>query len=435
VSSHPDLSARSAAEPSRRRATYREEPLLRRARLVGGLALFLPLLALTAAVILNVYRTFDGIRRGFDYAGHIDYLRYIDLTASLPVASRGWQMYHPPAFYALTVLAFEAMHRLGALLTLTDAGRWMATTAWLLEGALAAAAVRALRGNWVGAAIAAAIVWLLPGQSMMGTMVYNETLTGLGVALVVVGGLSLKTSYRWAVVAIAIGAPLAALSKYSGVAAMAAALPIILWVSRRRLLPLLAALVPGTVMVGAYYGRNLALFGTPFPLNSLLFGLRNFDPIGWGHPPGFFTRFSLAPCSALQSFWGGLWKWFFAMDCYQLAPWRDTIRPRVMVGAVAISALLILALIFTALRLSRNPALALLPAIPAAVLAAFIWYVVRVPSATADKGVYTLSGLVPLAVAAGFFASRLTRRLPAAVVAYAAVAAWSVLMVHASGVL
>jgi len=150
---------------------------------------------LLGGVIVSVYGRFDGTL-GFDYGHHLAYARYVDFTARIPLATRGWQMYHPPAYYAATALLFEALHRLGATLTLTDAGRWLATAAWILEGMVAAAAVKAWRGSWLGAAAGGAIVWLLPGQSMMGSMIYNETLTGLGVGVIVLGAAIWSRSMR-----------------------------------------------------------------------------------------------------------------------------------------------------------------------------------------------------------------------------------------------
>ena len=54
--------------------------------------LLLPLAALLAFLIWHLYPRVDPAQ-GFDFQGHLDYLRYIDLSASLPLASQGWEMY------------------------------------------------------------------------------------------------------------------------------------------------------------------------------------------------------------------------------------------------------------------------------------------------------------------------------------------------------
>jgi hypothetical protein len=391
-----------------------------------------PLVALLAAVIWIVYQRLDPAI-GFDYAGHLDYIRYIDFTGSIPLADRGWQTYHPPAFYALAAAVFEAMHRVGWAGTITDAGRWVSTSAWVLEGVTAIATVRLIGGGWVASGVAAALVWLLPGQSIMGSMLYNETLTGLGVGLLTMG-LVLWWRRRTAGLALlAAGFALALLSKYSGAVAAATALPIILYVGRDRLRATVLALGPGLILGAAYYGRNLLTFGTPTPLNSELFHLATWDPIGWGHPAGFFTTLDLSRCAAHYSFWGGFWKWFWAVDCYGARlPWQPLIGRSLMVGALLATVVVAVALAWSATRALKDPVFLYLIAIPVALFFAFLAYNLRVPSPTADKGVYLLAAIVPVAVATGLFAQRAARSWMA-VVLYVAVLAWSLDMAHASG--
>lgn len=392
----------------------------------------LPLLGLLVGVIATVYAQFDGTH-GFDYGGHLDYVRYLDFTARIPLANRGWQMYHPPLYYASTALLFEALHRLGASLTITDAGRWLATAAWVAQGALAAAAVRVWRGSWLGAAVAAAVVWLLPGQSMMGSMIYNETFTGLGVAIIVLGIALWGRSWGWALGLLAIGIPMAALSKYSGLAAAAGAIVFVGWQLRRRAWPALAALLPGLLAVGIFYWHNWHRLGTPLPLNSTLFNLKSWDPLRWGHPAGFYTRVDLQACAAPVSFIGGFWKWFFALDCFKLAPWRSTMDPLLLAAALLLTLVAIAAVAWLLIDWKTDLSRLILAAVPAAVLVAFVLYVIRVPSATTDKGVYALTIVAPLAVAIGILCSRWVKSTAASVAVYALLVGWSMVMAHASG--
>ena len=391
-----------------------------------------PLAALLAAVIWIIYQRLDPAI-GFDYAGHLDYVRYIDFTLSIPLADRGWQTYHPPAYYALAAAIFEALHRLGWGGTITDAGRWVATAAWVLEGVTAIATVRLIGAGWVASAVAAALVWLLPGQSMMGTMLYNETLTGLGVGLMTLGLVFWWRRRTAGLALIGVGFALALLSKYSGAVAAATALPIILYVGRDRLRPTLLALAPGLILGAAYYGRNLLVFGTPTPLNSELFHLSAWDYFGWGHPAGFFTTLDLGRCAAQHSFWGGFWKWFWAADCYPPPlPWPTLIGLSLMVGALFATIMIAVALGWTATRALKDPVSLYLFAIPAALFIAFVAYNLRVPSPTTDKGVYVLAAIVPVAVATGLFAQRAARSWMTLVL-YVVVLIWSVDMAHASG--
>ncbi len=392
----------------------------------------LPLAALFIAVVATVYARFAP-SAGLDYQGNLNYLRYLDFTARIPLATRGWQMYHPPLFHATSALLFEALHRPGGTLTLTDAGRWVATAAWGLEGVAAIAAVRAWNGSWLGASAAAAIVWLLPGQAMVGGMVYNETLTGLGVAIIVLGLALWQRSPGWSVALLALGIPVAALSKYSGLAAVAAAALFIIWQVRHRLRPALLALIPGAVLVAAFYARNLIALGTPLPLNAVIFDLQSWDPVGWGHPAGFFTRIDLGVCAAKVSFWGGFWKWFFGSDCLPLPPWRGTLSPLLLAAGMLVTVVLLAAFAWLVIDGRADPARLVLVAIPVVVFVAFVLYILRVPSATTDKGVYTLAAIVPAATAVGLFSSRWVRGRPASAAAYLAILAWGVVMAHATG--
>jgi hypothetical protein len=277
----------------------------------------------------------------------------------------------------------------------------------------------------------------------MGSTVYVETLTGLGEALLVVGMLAWSRGRGCGLCCIGVGFPLAALSKFSGLAAVAAAVPILLWTSRYRLRPTMLALLPGALLVSLFYLRNVLSFHTPTPLNAELFQLRAWDPFHrWGIPPGFFTRFDQGlaliptlgtPCAAYESFWGGAWKWMWATDCYVL-PWPSQVRGWLLAGAALGTVAVLVALAWTVFRAMREPVLIVLVAIPVVVFVAFLAYVIKVPSASADKGVYLLNAIVPAAIALGLLVDRLTSRAPLAVACYVIILAWGVDMAHASGV-
>lgn len=395
--------------------------------------LLIPLVVLFAGIVALVYARFDATK-GFDYGGILDYVRYFDLTRSIPLANRGWQMYHPPAYFVATAALFEVFHQIGLTLTMTNAGQWLSTAAWFIEGVVAIAAVRAWRGSWLGAVAAAAIIWMLPGQAMVGSMLYNETMTDLAVGMVVLGIALAPRSWRWGLALVAVGIPLAALSKYSGLAAAVAAMPFVIWQFRHRLVAALLALTPGALVVALYYGRNLRVFGTPVPLNAILFDLQSWDPIGWGHPAGFFSRIDFSSCSARVSFLGGFWKWFFASDCFNAAPWSSTLSPPLLIGALLSTAVVLAAMAWVILTWRTDVARLVLVAIPAVVFIAFVLYIIRVPSATANKGVYALSAIVPLAVATGLFTSRWIRSARASTIGYIGIIGWSLLMaLYASG--
>jgi len=405
--------------------------LIATARKRLALLAVVPLIALLLAVGVSAYRSFDPAISG-DYAAHLDYLQYLEHHHSLPRADQGFEMYHPPGYYVVSVLVFDLVRPVHPSFTLTDAGRTVATTAWLLEGLVAAAIVARLGGNWLGIAAATAGTWLLPGQVNVGTRLYPETMAGLGVAILVLGLVSLDQDRRSGYVWLALGVPLAALAKYSGLVALAVALPLAIWTSRRSLRRLSLALTPGLLLVGVFYVRNILLFGTPTPLNADLFHLSSLGGMYAHYPPGFFVHFSLGRCAAAHSFYGSAWKWLWATDCGIKPPFRDQVGGWFFLGAVAATTLAIAGLVWAATRARRNVGWASVALIPAAVLAAFVYYNLRVPSGS--SGLYLLVAIVPVAVGTGGLVAGHLAKDRSQIAGYAALLGWAALMAHASGV-
>lgn len=386
-------------------------------------AALLPLALLLVAVAVSAHAAFDPAIAG-DHDAELEYLRYLDEHRRLPLATEGFAMYHPPAYYVISV----AVSKLG--MGLVTAARTVATVAWVLEGLVAGAIVRRLGGRGAGMAAAVALVWLLPGQANVATRIYMETTVGLGVGLALLGLVELhqgrRSGYWW----LGIGVPLAGLSKFSGLVALAVILPALAWSQRARLRQLVAALAPGLALMAAFYGRNVVHFGTPAPLNADLFRLKDLGGLYAARPPGFFTRLALGPCAAEHSFYGSAWKWLWATDCSVKAPWRDTVTGWLLVVALLTTVVVAAAWCRAALAGRRDVPWLAVAGIPAAVFVAFVGYTLRVPSGS--SGLYLLVALVPVAVALGGLVSGLPQRLDR--LAYAGVLAWGVAMAAASGV-
>jgi len=389
------------------------------------------LLVLFLFVVVSAYRDFDPAISG-DYDAQVEYLQFLETHHSVPRADKGFAFYHPPVYYATSVAAFKLVHPFIHSVTLTGAARATATLAWFLEGLVAAVIVMRLGGGWLAIAAASAIVWLLPGQANVGTRIYPETMAGLGVALMLLGVADLHRNKRSGFVWLALGVPTAALSKYSGLVAVVVVVPVALWAFRAHLRRLVAIMVPGGVLIAVFYGRNIALFGTPTPLNADLFDLRSLGGLYAHYPPGFFTHVSLGRCAGAHSFYGSAWKWLWAVDCTPKPPWSDTMGGWVLVAAVAASAVLIFGWVSACRRGRRSPVWACVAAIPLAILAAFLFYNVRVPSGS--TGLYLLVAIVPVAVAgAGVLTSIGEWRSQAC--AYAGILGWAAVMAQASNIL
>ncbi len=368
------------------------------------------------------YRVFDPAIAG-DHSAQVEYLEFIRQRHRPPLAEQGFAMYHPPAYYLLSVVVSYVG------LSLTDAARAVATTAWALEGVVAAVIVARLGGRWAASAAAAGLVWLLPGQANVATRIYPETLVGLGVGLLVLGMVELRRESRNGYWWLGLGVPLAGLTKFSGLVALAVVLPVVVWTERARLRPLAAVLAPGLGLMALFYGRNVAHYGTPTPLNADLFHLERLGGLYAAYPKGFFTRLSLGRCAAEHSFYGSAWKWLWATDCGVKPPWRDSVDGWLLVVALLTSLVVLVAWLWAARTGRRHLAWAAIALVPLALLVAFIAYNVRVPSGS--SGLYVLVGIIPVAVALGGFASGLPVRFD--VLAYTATLGWAVAMATASG--
>lgn len=385
-------------------------------------AAFLPLVVVLGGIAVSAHSAFDPAIAG-DHEAHLDHLRFIDDRHRLPLATDGFEMYHPPAYYVLSV----AVSRLG--LDLVTAARTVATAAWVLQGLVTAATVRRLDGRLAGMAAAAGLVWLLPGQANVATRIYMETTVGLGVGLAVLGLVELhqhrRRGYWW----LGIGVALAGLSKFSGLVALAVVLPCVAWSQRGRWRPLAAALAPGGALIAAFYGRNVVHFGTPVPLNADLFRLKDLGGLYAARPPGFFTRLALGPCAAEHSFYGSAWKWLWATDCGIKPPWRDTVTGWLLLVAILTTLVVVVAWCRAAHAGWRDVSWLAVAGVPAAVLVAFVGYNLRVPSGS--SGLYLLVAMVPVGVAVGGLVSRFPRHQR---VVYAGTLIWSAAMAAASGV-
>jgi hypothetical protein len=86
----------------------------------GHLKATLPRVALLGITVFWIYLFFSKMRQidagiGFDAECHIDYIRYILKHRTIPLATEGWSMFHPPLFYLLSAGLLEVFRPLFSL--------------------------------------------------------------------------------------------------------------------------------------------------------------------------------------------------------------------------------------------------------------------------------------------------------------------------------
>ncbi|NNL64893.1 MAG: hypothetical protein HKP30_01495 [Myxococcales bacterium] len=364
---------------------------------------------------------------GFDVGGHLEYVEFIRRERALPLASDGFEMFHPPLFYllsaALASLAGAPLEVRGALpvhhVVPFLAGLGMVWTAWLL-------ARRLFRADPLRASLAVGFVGLLPMNLYMSAYVSNETLSALCANLAGLATCALLLSHgapaRWlAALALAIG--LALLTKYTVILLV----PVMLFfvacklflLGERTLLgtaAVLAALVAGVAAVaGWYYARNLVHFGEPVVVNWAFASGKV-----WWHLPGFhtldfFTSFGESVrrpfLAGFHSFWDGLYATFWGDGLIAgraaIAGRHDGWNYELMTLGYALALPATALLGFGALRafwlsfrcddLRRRMVWAFLLTVVWAPLAAQIALGIRYPSYAASKAFYLLVVAVPIA--------------------------------------
>jgi hypothetical protein len=244
---------------------------------------------------------------GFDARHHVAYVEFLLEHRRLPLATDGWTMFHPPAYYAPTA----ALVALQQQLSPGGDGLW----AWKLPGFLAglgsallcwALARRVFGKDAREVGFAAVFGACLPMNLYVSSYVTNESLhAALAGALVLsTVGLLLSPRPRTAALAVWVGlVGLALLAKYTAwiVACVAGFFLVVRWWRVERapaatVAGRVAATAAGVfVLAGWFYVRNVVHFGQPFPLNVDLPGATHqwWSPPGY-YTPGFFLRFGSA---------------------------------------------------------------------------------------------------------------------------------------------
>lgn len=368
---------------------------------------------------------------GFDIIGHLAYIDFLLAEHSIPLASDGGSMYHPPLGH--TVIA--GIVALFDLSIESAAARWLYRLPTFLAGLgnvwLVWLTARLLfRNDPLRTGLAVGFAALLPMNVYMSAYVSNEPMHSalvslalwLACTLLVVPGAS---AGRLLGLAAALG--LAILTKFTALVAVPLAAFFVamkLWLVDRAQ-PLRAAAVGAGVLAGVgivggwFYVRNWILLGRPV--------VGNWDLPGrftWWEQPGFhtadyYTSFGQALShpyfAGYSSFWDGIYSTFWGdglvAGMARLATRHDAWSYEFMtVGYwLAFPATLLLGAGFArALRFclhdeepGRRLAMSLLLAFLCAGAFALLAITFQLPYYAQAKAFYLLSAIVPLSLVAG----------------------------------
>jgi 4-amino-4-deoxy-L-arabinose transferase-like glycosyltransferase len=228
-------------------------------------------------LVVNVHNiiTYPYTRSGFDWGGHVEYIRYMASNWQTPIATEGWEMFQPPFYYFLSAIVYRLFggeaSELGALKAVQIMGMLSgvanALFAWLILRKL-------FKKNYLIQLLGFSSVAFLPMCLYMNPLISNEvfsaSIISLAIYLLVRYGFEDQIKLHYAIIlGIVIG--LALLSKYTSVfifltVATVMAIRILLNPSKRRreLLMLGIFLIIVFALSGWVYIRNLIIFHDPF---------------------------------------------------------------------------------------------------------------------------------------------------------------------------
>jgi tetratricopeptide (TPR) repeat protein len=120
---------------------------------------------------------------GFDAPGHLEYIKYIQERRAVPLPAEGFEMSHPPLYYALSAVALSACGLAVTDTTGISVLRWLTMSIGIAHFVLVFLSLRLLfpnqnRLHLVGVLLAA----FLPMQLYLSHYVTNETLTATFIA-------------------------------------------------------------------------------------------------------------------------------------------------------------------------------------------------------------------------------------------------------------
>ena len=240
----------------------------------AGLGARLALLALVAIAVLQRVWNMSTVAplTGFDAPGHMGYVFTIVRDHRLPQPLEGWSTFHPPLYYLVASAVWAVLEPKGPLAVLVGVralGAALGVAAALVTHRL----VRRLGGGNDVAFVATALMLFVPCIQMSAIMEGNEAFAAGVAALGLPSLLMLQADPRSRRAALATGivAGLAAISKFTGLALIAAcAVPFVRRDLDRAMLSAAALLgLAFAVIAGPVYLRNVILVGSPFPMTRL----------------------------------------------------------------------------------------------------------------------------------------------------------------------
>ena len=370
---------------------------------------------------------------GFDARSHLDYVKYMQERRAVPLPAEGFEMSHPPLYYALSAAALSVCG-----LTVDDiAGihvlRWLTMSIGIAHFVFVFLSLRLIFPTQAPRLVGLLVAAFLPMQLYLSHYVTNETLTATLMAGALYFSLrALKSANGSLPVLVWLGT-------FLGTALLTKVTAVLL------LPPLLVALASKLLAERSSLARWLCTLGIPFALCSLVSGwyylwiwrrlgtplAGNWDPavggLAWWQDPGyltaanffrfgrslirpFFSGFVGIPDGIYSTLWGdGLWGGL--SDVASQTPWNYRLMTGGYLLAVLPAIMIIVGLTSASYKFIRAPSLEYLLLFGFCAIVSYGFFRTTLAGSYAQiKAFYGSSALTPLCCFAAIGWDTLTRR-------------------------
>ncbi|MFQ6043243.1 MAG: ArnT family glycosyltransferase, partial [Candidatus Poribacteria bacterium] len=237
-----------------------------------------PYLAIIIIIlIINLHNTaiYSYKRSGFDWGGHVEYIKYMASKWRAPVATEGWEMFQPPFYYFLSAIIYRLFGGEAAEPGSLKAVQIMGALSGIANPCFAWLVLRKLfEKNHLIQLLGFSVVAFLPMCFYMNPLISNEIFSGsiisLAIYLLIRYGFEKRIKMQHAIIlGVVIG--LALLSKYTALFIFLTATTVLTiralinpFTRRREMATLAIFLAVVFVLSGWLYTRNFVRFRDPF---------------------------------------------------------------------------------------------------------------------------------------------------------------------------
>lgn len=384
------------------------------------------LVIILTILVINLHNTaiYSYKRSGFDWGGHVEYIKYMASKWRAPIATEGWEMFQPPCYYFISAVIYNLFGGEAAEPGSLKAVQIMGTISGVANACFAWLVLRKLfENNYLIQLLGFSVAAFLPMCFYMNPLISNEIFSGsiisLAICLLIQYGFEVRIKIRHAVV-LGVVVGLALLSKYTALFIFLTAVTVLIIrvlissSTRRREIAILAVFLTVVfTLSGWLYIRNLVKFHDPFIGNWDEKSGYHYEQHHGYRTLGFYLKFGSVFLHAPErsrwaSFWDGKYgsMWMDTHGSFlRLSDEQTDLRGSIIIYLALLPSVGILLGFYQSLKSAfkssrNNPYLALVM-VSTLTIISLISFTMEVPFYSTIKAFFYLSLVPPIAVFAG----------------------------------